>query len=387
MLRRLLATLAAVAIATAFTVPSVTARADTGTGFAPPGQYYLALGDSLSFGYQASKLQSLVKSTGTADPTAFNTGYVDDFARMLRTIRPGIQTVNYGCPGETTSSFLVACTSYPFALHNAYSGSQMGAALSFLQAHPGQVNPITVDLGANDIEHLIVGCNGFSNLGCVAQGLPATFKTITTNMTQILGALRQAAPNAEIIVMQLYNPYAALDPTTNNFAVSLNNVLASVAGSFNARLADAFTPFNLASPQPQTICTLTFFCGPLQDIHASDAGYLVIAKQFWEASGYDSLTPGFMTSFNSSSPGYGEVYFGSGPGCLGLVEVATQDLHPGSTTHSVLVKGNDLPGTVGDNGVIPGATYWYEYVTVTAGGAIVDNNSGACYHTTVAGRA
>jgi phospholipase C len=65
----------------------------------------------------------------------------------------------------------------------------------------------------------------------------------------------------------------------------------------------------------------------------------------------------FEVSFTSSTSGQGEVYFGSGPGCQGLVEVATRDAGTGTTDHRVLVQGNDLPGTVGDNGIVPGATY------------------------------
>lgn len=87
----------------------------------------------------------------------------------------------------------------------------------------------------------------------------------------------------------------------------------------------------------------------------------------------------FTVSFTSSLPGQGQVYFGSGPGCLGLVEVATRDLHSGTTRHTVMVTGNDLPGTVGDNGIQPGITYWYEVVTVIGNGTEIDNNQGQCY--------
>ena len=65
---------------------------------------------------------------------------------------------------------------------------------------------------------------------------------------------------------------------------------------------------------------------------------------------------------------------------IGLVEVATRDLQPpGSTTHIVYVTGNDLPGTVGDIGIVPGVKYQYEAVTVGSGGTTTDNNGGKCY--------
>ena len=96
-----------------------------------------------------------------------------------------------------------------------------------------------------------------------------------------------------------------------------------------------------------------------------------------------SFEQGFQVSFQSSKPGQGMVYFGSGPGCQGLVEVATRDLGNGTTSHTVLVLGNDLPGTVGDNGIIPGVTYWYEVVTSGPSGQEIDNNGGQCYSVTI----
>lgn len=91
----------------------------------------------------------------------------------------------------------------------------------------------------------------------------------------------------------------------------------------------------------------------------------------------------FTVWFDSASPGQGYVLFGSGPGCTGLVETATQDQGAGTISHAVTVTGNDLPGTVGDNGIQPDATYWYETVTVTKSGTEIDNNGGKCYSVTV----
>lgn len=87
--------------------------------------------------------------------------------------------------------------------------------------------------------------------------------------------------------------------------------------------------------------------------------------------------------FDSASPGQGEVLFGSGPVCTGLVETAAQDQGSGTTSHMVQARGNDLSGTVGDNGIQPGVTYWYEAVTVTKSGTEIDNNGGKCYSVTV----
>lgn len=90
----------------------------------------------------------------------------------------------------------------------------------------------------------------------------------------------------------------------------------------------------------------------------------------------------FTVSFPSAHPGAGRVRFGPGPGCVGLVETATMDQSPDSTFHTVTVTGNDLPGTVGDIGILPNTTYFYELVTMTSSGEEIDNNGGHCYSVT-----
>jgi len=94
-----------------------------------------------------------------------------------------------------------------------------------------------------------------------------------------------------------------------------------------------------------------------------------------------AFTQGFAVTFTSSIAGQGLIFFG--PSCSALVEVGTNDLGAGTTTHTVLVTGNDLPGTVGDIGLTPGTTYYYEAVTATKSGQLVDNNGGNCYAVTI----
>lgn len=100
-------------------------------------------------------------------------------------------------------------------------------------------------------------------------------------------------------------------------------------------------------------------------------------------AGEPGVSASIVVSFNSASASDGMVMFGTGPGCAGLVEVATRDLFRHTTTHAVVVTGNDLPGTVGDNGIQPGVQYWYEVVTRGSGAPQTDDNQGACYQVTV----
>jgi hypothetical protein len=101
------------------------------------------------------------------------------------------------------------------------------------------------------------------------------------------------------------------------------------------------------------------------------------------ATGVVGTVGRFTVDFTSAKPGQSYVLFGPGPGCSGLIMTATGDQGSGTAHHWFVVTGNDLPGTVGDIGITPGATYWYETVTMTSVGQEVDNNAGKCYSVTV----
>ena len=129
-----------------------------------PAAYYLALGDSMAFGFQPTKA---TKPPSKLDPAAFRTGYVDVFAAQLRKLSPKIRVINYGCPGETTVTFAKGGCDWLKGggkLHNAFRGSQLKAAEAFLRAHPGKVSPITVTLWGADLAPLSAAGQGREEL-------------------------------------------------------------------------------------------------------------------------------------------------------------------------------------------------------------------------------
>ena len=266
---------------------SPSAQHETNPRFNPPKQYYLALGDSLAFGSQQVKFNA---NLPFVPPSVFNTGYVDNFGLQLRVIRPDIQTVNFGCPGETAMTFInggCPYTSRGFSLHNSYSGPQLSAALAFLQEHPGQVSPITINVGVNDLRPLQIICG--SDVSCYEARAPAVLAAISVTLDQILGSIRGVAPDAEIITFTNYDIAGVLiDPWFARLTEGFNEVVTDTARSHSVRVADVFSAFN-AGPQPATICSLTFACSPLQDTHPTNAGYATIAAQIWAVSGYDRI--------------------------------------------------------------------------------------------------
>ena len=261
--------------------------------FNPPKQYDLVLGDSLAFGYQDARFKSEL-GTGTYSPATF-TGYWQPFAAQLAAIRPGIQTVNFGCPGETTDSFInggCAFHTAGLALHNDYPAtiSQLAVAKAFLQEHRGQVGPITISLGANDVNNLLHACltqypgNLQAALVCANAGLPSVLSAVNTNLSTTLAQIQAVAPESEIIVLQPYDPFVALIPQTLPSLQALDATLAAAATTARARVADGSSAVTAT-----TVCTLTLICTPQQDIHPSDTGYAMLAQALWAASGYDRI--------------------------------------------------------------------------------------------------
>ncbi len=259
-----------------------------GPGHPSPQISYLALGDSLAFGYSEAKFDELYPEENPAD---YDTGYVDDFAHLLKLGDPNLQVINDGCPGETTESFINGPCAYQleFPLHHPYVGgpssSQLSDALAYLDAHPGAVNPITIDIGANDALGVIeTTCK--REAACVVKEAPALFAHIGANLGLILADLRGAAPHATIVVLGLYNPFGEKLAGGDALTADLNEVMSKVASAVGARFADPLPVFNPPGAlEEPTICLLTNMCTPLEDIHPTTLGYAVlaglIAKQYF----------------------------------------------------------------------------------------------------------
>jgi lysophospholipase L1-like esterase len=245
------------------------------------------LGDSFGFGLQGTRFIEMLDA-GTYTPDAFNTGYTDDLAAMIRArLRPDLQVVNYSCPASGTGEMLRAdgCFFQQFglALHDEFSGSQLDAATAFLRAHPGQVSPITISIGTADMSTAIEDCNAAPV--CVARS--GVFRRVRENLTVILGSLRAAAPTADILLLLSHNVTVVDFPDDNPLWAAFVLELRTIAAAHEVRVADAFTAITLSG----RTCELTFAClpGELADSHPNDAGYAVMARLFYRAAGYSRL--------------------------------------------------------------------------------------------------
>jgi lysophospholipase L1-like esterase len=252
-----------------------------GPVYQAPQAYYLALGDSIAYGFQPTK------ASAGLPPSGFNTGYVDVFGARLRTIAPKIRVVNYGCPGESTKTFIGGgCPGRRDVrgLHDAFKGSQLGAAFAFLRTHRGQVSPITLTLWGNDVfDEFAPACKG--DLACIRSHSTAGLARFTLRLTSIVGQLRVAAPKAEIILTGAWNFDVSELAQSDPLFRSVDRAIARVAAAGKARIARIYPVFDPAGNEKARICALTFICSK-GDPHPTDAGYRAMAGAFLAASGY-----------------------------------------------------------------------------------------------------
>jgi lysophospholipase L1-like esterase len=202
---------------------------------------YLALGDSITFGYIASDGFAYV------NPKNF-IGY------PYHVERDGLDAADAACPGETTSSFISStgadngCRAFraEFPLHVSYTSTQLDFAISFLAAHK-RTRLVTIQLGANDGFLLEDSCNG--NFTCIEAGLPQTLATVGSNMNAILASLRATGYRGPIVVVNYYS-LDYTDPQQTGLSEALNQTLAAAAKANGALVADAFTAFQTAASTP-----------------------------------------------------------------------------------------------------------------------------------------
>jgi lysophospholipase L1-like esterase len=260
---------------------ALAASAASGPVYQAPQAYYLALGDSIAYGIQPAK------ASAGLPPSGFRTGYVDVFAARLRALAPKIRVVNYGCPGESTKTFVDGGCPWLAEgrrLHDAFKGTQLGAALAFLRAHRGHVSPITLTLWGNDVFELFApACKG--DLVCIRSRAAAGLARFTSRLASIVGGLRAAAPKAEIILTGAWNFDVEELAQTNPLFRSVDAAIARVAAAGKARVAKMFPVFNPVGREKARVCALTFICSK-GDPHPTDAGYRAIAAAFLAASGY-----------------------------------------------------------------------------------------------------
>jgi lysophospholipase L1-like esterase len=232
-----------------------------------PVTRYLALGDSLAYGFQPND-----------DHTH---GYVDDLFTTLQNW--GVTDhLNLGCPRETTSTFISGgeC-SYP--LH-----SQLATALAYLQqASAGHATLVTLDIGANNVlGNMTID---IQNKSCIVDGnkFNTDLQTLDQHLTQtILPQLHASLIDqngqsiGNLALLNYYDPFQNACPNTLPLIQTLNTHLAQDVQGFGT-LVDILSAFGGVATPNRNLCNYTWTCSapPLgPDIHPTTTGYQVMSR-------------------------------------------------------------------------------------------------------------
>lgn len=244
---------------------------------------YVALGDSIT------------KGTGLSNPTA--NSYPSVISKSLTVTN----SLNLGINGLTSTTFL----SY-------INGTNTSKTATNIKDQIQNAKVITLSIGSNDILSPFVAyvkeafnCTDLNDLknidpsklkeGFAAlqtllnndatnpDGIIAGVKTFSTNFPQIVTTIRTLAPDAELYINNLYNPYKQISSifsfgaTAENYIKQINaNIFSSSDSAYH--LVDVYTLFNNNSSLVNVnIMSYQF------DPHPNKAGHQAIADQYLTA--------------------------------------------------------------------------------------------------------
>jgi hypothetical protein len=270
--RRALVVLAVVTLSTV--VGAVPAGATSDSNHNPNN--YLALGDSVPFGYNP-----LLRAPGV-NPDVF-VGYPELASQLFR---PRKKLWNASCPGETSGSFISTarpdngCQGYRLVigdLHVPYTGSQLDFARQYVAANP-RTGLITMTIGANDLFLLARSCA--NNPVCIGAGLPGLLGNLQANLTTIYTALRDAGFQGTLVALTYYATNYR-DLAGVGAISAINATLAAVTEAFGGLVADGFTAFMKATTDfngDACAAGLLIRTPAGCDIHPSPAGAALLAQ-------------------------------------------------------------------------------------------------------------
>lgn len=260
------------------------ASADGGASPSSEKATYLALGDSVPFGYRGGATDEF------GDEDNF-VGYPELVAHEL-----DLDGINASCPGETTASFLDATaqsngcenslnspmgyrTAYPLhVMYGSVTQSQMDYAVTTLKDK--DVNLVTLQIGANDA----FLCQQTTASKCTAVAdLQAVGQTVQDNLDTILSTLRNEADYNGQIVVVTYYAFNYADPTGQAIQL-LDTGIANVAGRYAADVADGYEAFKSKAASAGGDSVAAGLVLP-NDVHPTEQGQQLLADAVLKAVG------------------------------------------------------------------------------------------------------
>lgn len=211
------------------------------------GGVYLALGDSVAAG------------SGASEPAG--TGYAAIVRDALQERYGELELVSLAVAGHTTQDLI---------------DQQLPVALERLAQ--GDVRVVTVTISGNDLGEYAADPACVGDPSVPECPLENGLLEVEARLSTILGALREAGPDAAIVIQLYPNLFSGTGhPLTRQADVAfglLNGVIESVAERHNVAVADPRVAFEGSGNR------LTHLMDPTPDAHPNDEGYRAIAEAF-----------------------------------------------------------------------------------------------------------
>jgi lysophospholipase L1-like esterase len=289
-----------------------------------PANNYIALGDSISYGYSQQKFEESIAKGEPGNPALFETGFVNLLSKKLAKIERqsghSLVTANLSCPGEISDGLIGenaelgghgegngANDSQPCGWHNAdglprhfeYGPvSQLEAAVGIATGaigggSLGTTNWVTLQIGSNDELAVVHACltpsydaeKGFAGgaeecllheagpEGFYYKG--GLFGHIITNLGDTVGVLRHFGYTGRVAILGFYNPQAIILAGSDVLQKKLNETITEYITPKAEGGKEAFgpgvviaDPFSTINPQKgntvegKAICKYTEECNP-----------------------------------------------------------------------------------------------------------------------------
>jgi lysophospholipase L1-like esterase len=247
---------------------------------------YLALGDSVAFGYKPPPPGQI--------PFPPLPGIYIGYPEMIAQQTPALDGLtSLACPGETSGSFLVAgapdAGCIPFktflGLKTEYRPRTQDAETVATLVNGSGIKLVTLSIGGNDLVLIQQACLADPNFAaCILRKLPAALSAYGKNLTKILTRIRvDGGYRGKLVLMTQFSPDYR-DPVQTGGIAALNLVMRAVAAQFRAEVADGFAAFALASlPKGGNTCAAGLLVPypPGQtttcDVHPTDKGQKILA--------------------------------------------------------------------------------------------------------------
>jgi lysophospholipase L1-like esterase len=246
---------------------------------------FLVLGDSIGFGRGAT-------DTAAGGYAALTYGALRDSERYRAT---GLDFINLSVPGATSADLLEP-------------GGQLDEGLQRIEDRAGsggEVEIIAVDIGGNDLLNLAQQGSACLRdlLGqeCI-QALGEALGGLQRNLSEALSKLREAAPKAIMVALDLYNPYSGtanpVEPIATAAVQQFNGIIAAAAADpdLHVRTASVYQLFQ--GRGKQWVAN--------DGIHPNDNGHKVIAEVVVATiDGRDAQIPEGLLAVPTDAPAEG----------------------------------------------------------------------------------